>query len=517
MIRKGMTRCGRKRGNPMKRRTFLQGSAALAALGTSGILSGCATARPRPPRGVSASGQSWAKDALAHGQMAKSGQMSPLQQAELAIARAKRLNAPLNFLVTPTFEQARARAAGPLPDGPFSGVPVLTKDLTDTKGVRTAYGSRALVNYVPKKDAGIYTAMLAQGMVSIGKSATPEFGFLPTTEPLAFGPTRNPWNLEHSTGGSSGGSAAAVAAGVVPMAQASDGGGSIRIPSNCCALFGMKASRGRWPDADGTPWELSVRGFVTRTVRDSQTAMAVIAGDAGGKLPSPVLPPEERGKKYRIGFTTHNAWGRPVHPDCAAAVHRAAEICEDLGHTVEEHTIAYSADAFNTAFMTLWSFGARQAVETVTKVLGRKPARDELEPLTWWLYDKVKDKDPAVLEDVYKQFARERDAARAFFKDFDFHLTPVLGAPAVKIGQINQFGDLDAEGERFKDYVAFTPYANATGHPAMAVPMAWTAENVPVGVQFEGAYGNEANLFELAYQIEKAAPWAQYWPDIALS
>ncbi len=499
----------------MKRREFLYGAVAVGALAGCKPKGGDAIAAPPPPPPKFK--PSWMKDALAHGEMIAKGEMTALEQANIAIDRAEKLNKELNFLVTPTFDQAREMAQGELPDGPFAGVPTLTKDLQETKGVRTAYGSRAFMNNIPDHDHRIVTAMKGAGLISIGKSATPEFGFLPTTEPLAFGPTRNPWNPEYSSGGSSGGSASAVAAGVVPMAQSSDGGGSIRIPSNCCGLFGMKASRGRWPDSDGTPWELSVKGFVSRTVRDSQTAMAVMAATDKG-LPSPVLPEGAGKKQYKIGYSTKDAWGNEVHPDCKKAVLMAAKTCADLGHIVEEAAPAYTAKEFNDAFMTLWSFGAKQVVGNVSKALGGKPVPHEmLEPFTWWLYEKVADQDPSVLEDVYKQFAAERDASRKFHETYDFHLNPVLGEPPVKIGRIDQSVDLDAQGEWFKTYVAFTPYANATGHPAMSVPTMRTANNVPVGVQFEGNFGDEANLFALASQIEAAAPWAQDWPEMALN
>ncbi len=503
----------------MKRREFLYGAAAVGALGLSGCkpkgeaaapaaVPAKAPAAPTPP--------SWMKDALAHGEMIAKGEMSALEQANIAIARAEKLNPALNFLVTPTFEAARQKAQGELPAGPFSGVPTLTKDLQEVTGVRTAYGSAAFKNNIPDHDHKFVTAMNAAGLVSVGKSATPEFGFLPTTEPLAFGPTRNPWNTDHSTGGSSGGSACAVAAGVVPMAQASDGGGSIRIPSNCCGLFGMKASRGRWPDSDGTPWELTVKGFVTRTVRDSQTAMATMAATDRG-LPAPVLAADAPKKTYRIGFATKDAFGNEVHPDCKKAVLAAAKTCADLGHHVEEAAPAYSAQPFNDAFMTLWSFGAKQVVGSVSKALGGKPVPHELlEPFTWWLYENVADKDASVLEGVYAQFAKEQAAARAFHKDYDFYLSPVLGEPPVKIGRIDQSGDIDKLVADLRTYVAFTPYANATGHPAMSVPTLWTDDNLPVGVQFEADMGNEANLFALASQIEEAAPWADRWPDMAL-
>ncbi|VAV97947.1 Aspartyl-tRNA(Asn) amidotransferase subunit A @ Glutamyl-tRNA(Gln) amidotransferase subunit A [hydrothermal vent metagenome] len=494
----------------MKRREFLAGSAAIGGLSAcspqtkSGSLLTSPTLKPEPVLTLDATAQA--------GLIAK-GEVTSLEFTQAAIARANETNRALNFLVTSSFEQARTRAASHLPEGPFSGVPTLTKDLTVTKGVRTAFGSKAFVEYIPKENDGFANVMQDAGLVSIGKSATPEFGFLPTTEPLAFGPTRNPWNPEHSTGGSSGGAAAAVAAGVVPIAQASDGGGSIRIPANCCGLFGMKASRGRWPDADGSDWEISIRGFVSRTVRDSQNAM-IAMGAKTDKLPEPVLADAGRNKKYKIGIRTQTPDGRQVHPDCKNAVLLAANHCAALGHEVVEVSAHYSWDEFWEAFMTVWAFGAKQGIGNVAKQMGKMPPRELFEPFSWWLYDLVAGKDSSVLASAYAQFAAEREAARKFHQTFDFQLTPVLGAPAIKIGQIDQSGDLDAMRDWLEHYVGFTPWANATGHPAMSVPILRTAEHIPVGVQFEADYGDEANLFELARQLEQIAPWAQNWPNM---
>lgn len=498
----------------MKRRDLLIQGAAL------GVLGACAPYTKTDPTIAPAITPTkvkkmprFALDATAQGEMIAKGEISSLELTELAIGRAEQANKALNFMVTPSFDQARSRAAGPLPEGSFSGVPTLTKDLVATKGVRTVFGSRAFLKYTPKENAGFADVMEGGGLVSIGKSSTPEFGFLPTTEPLAMGPTRNPWNTDHSTGGSSGGSACAVAAGVVPFAQASDGGGSIRIPSNCCGLFGMKGSRGRWPDADGSDWEISVRGFVSRSVRDGKTAMAEMASTDHG-LPVPFLA-DGSGIKYRIGFRTTTPDGREVHPDCKKAVLMAAKYCEALGHEVEEADNGYSWRPFWDAFMTVWAFGAHQAISNVGKSMGQeKPPRELFEPFSWWLYDLVADKNPSVMKAAYAQFAVEREAARTFHKTYAFHLSPVLGAPPIKIGEIDQSVDPESTRDWLEHYVGFTPWANATGHPAMSVPILRTADNVPVGVQFEGNWGDEANLFALAEQLEQIAPWAQDWPDM---
>jgi len=499
----------------MKRREFLTYGAALGSVSFG--LGACSAEEKNSSNesAIASDNASYFKlDATTQGKMIASGEVSSAELIEAAIERAQKANQSLNFLVTPTFEQARTRAANELPSGPFSGVPTLTKDLVATKGVRTAFGSRAFLEYIPQQNAPFADVMEQAGLISIGKSSTPEFGFLPVTEPLAFGPTRNPWNLDHTCGGSSGGAAASVAAGVVSMAQASDGGGSIRIPSNCCGLFGMKSSRGRWPDADGSAWEISVRGYVSRSVRDGQLAMASMAATKNN-MPSPVLTSQQKGKKYRIGMRTQTPDGRDVHPDCKRAVLLAAKHCQALGHEVEEVSSHYSWSEFWEAFMTVWAFGAKAAIDGVGAQMGAKPPRELFEPFSWWLYDLVAQKDASALQASYQQFTTEREAARNFHKTYDFCLTPVLSEPAIKIGRIDQSGNIDDMRDWLEHYVGFTPWANATGHPAMSVPMLRTAQNIPVGVQFEANYGNEANLFELARQLEQIAPWAQDWPKMA--
>ena len=494
----------------MKRREFLiQGTAlGLAGFGLSACSPQAAGKKP-----VVVDIPQFKLDGIAQGELIASGKVSSLELTNAAIERASKVNEALNFIVNPTFEQARERASSTLPAGPFSGVPTMTKDLTATKGVRAAFGSRAFIEYVPKRNAGFANIMQGAGLVSIGKSSTPEFGFLPVTEPLAFGATRNPWNSNHTCGGSSGGAAVAVAAGVVPLAQASDGGGSIRIPASCCGLFGMKGSRGRWPDTDGTDWEITIKGFVTRSVRDSQTAMASMTGADNG-LPAVVLADAERGKKYKIGFRTATPDGREVHADCKRAVLLAAKHCEALGHEVVEVPAYYSWREFWDAFMVVWAFGAKEAINSVGQQLGATPPRELFEPFSWWLYDMVADKDASAVGIAFNQFAAEREAARKFHQSYDFWLSPVLGEPPAKIGKIDQNSDIEAMRDWLEHYVGFTPWANATGHPAMSVPILRTENDLPVGVQFEAAFGNEANLFELALQLEQIAPWAQDWPEM---
>ncbi|MCF6293081.1 MAG: hypothetical protein L3J04_06790 [Robiginitomaculum sp.] len=436
----------------MRRREFLvQGT----ALGLAGFGIAACSPQAAGKKSIAVDIPQFKLDATAQSKLILSGETSSLELTGAAIERASKVNEALNFIVNPTFEQARERAASTLPAGPFSGVPTMTKDLTATKGVRAAFGSRAFAEYVPKRNARFANVMQGAGLVSIGKSATPEFGFLPVTEPLMFGPTRNPWNSGHTCGGSSGGAAVAVATGVVPLAHASDGGGSIRIPASCCGLFGMKGSRGRWPDTNGGDWEISINGFVTRSVRDSQTAMASMT-DANNGLPSVVLADADRGKKYKIGFRTATPDGREVHADCKRAVLLAAKHCAQLGHEVVEVPAYYSWREFWDAFMVVWAFGAKEAIDSVGQQLGGTPPRELFEPFTWWLYDMVADKGHSAVGAAYTQFAVEREAARKFHQTYDFCLSPVLGEPPIKVGSIDQSGEIEAMRDWLEHYVGFT-------------------------------------------------------------
>ena len=341
----------------------------------------------------------WRLDATAQAELVREKSVRPIELVEAAIKRIERLNPKLNAVVTPMYDRARAEASVAVPEGPFAGVPFLLKDLlAEYAGVRFTEGS-AFVDgrYTPDTDSELTRRLRRAGLIIVGKTNTPEFGILPTTEPRLFGPTRNPWNLGRTPGGSSGGSAAAVAAGMVAMAHANDGGGSIRIPASCCGLFGLKPTRGRNPL--GPHYGDIFSGFavehaVTRSVRDSAALLDATAGpDLGDPYaaPAPARPYSEEVNRppgfLRVAFTTTAATGVPVHADCVRAVQEAATLCAELGHDVTEATPALEGDTISQAFLTVWTAGAAWSIDDWARRTKQVPSPECFEPLTWGLYE----------------------------------------------------------------------------------------------------------------------------------
>ena len=460
-------------------------------------------------------------DATAQAELVRKKEVQPIELVEAAIARIERLNPTLNAVVTPMFELARAAAAETLPDGPFTGVPFLLKDLLGAyAGVRMTLGSKLLQDFVQDHDSELVARLKQAGLVIVGRTNTPEFGILPTTEPQLFGPCRNPWNTEHTPGGSSGGSAAAVAAGMVPMAHGNDGGGSIRIPASCCGLFGLKPTRGRnplGPDFGDLMSGLVAEHALTRSVRDSATLLDATAGpDAGDPYWAP--PPErpylqEVGADpgcLRIAFTTNIGFDVEVHEDCVEAVADAARLCTDLGHEVEEKTLPLDGEMLKMAFSVLWSAG----VASTLKLLGA--TRDQVEPLSWALKemsDQFSAADYILAVQTLQGVGRE--VAR-FFQNYNVLLTPTLAEPPLPLGTFDALPDYPMHGfTRSATFACFTPLCNMTGQPGMSVPLFWNADNLPVGSHFIGRFGDEATLFRLAAQLEEARPWAGRRPVIS--
>jgi amidase len=454
------------------------------------------------------------------------GEIHPLDLVEAAIARAERVNPALNAIVTPLYDQARAAARGNLPDGPFRGVPFLLKDLLASyAGERMTGGSAFLRDFVPNHDSELVARFRRAGLIVIGKTNTPEFGILPTTEPALFGPCRNPWDTKRMTGGSSGGSAAAVAAGIVPMAHANDGGGSIRIPASCCGVFGMKPTRARTPlgpDVGDIMGGLVAEHAVTRSVRDSAALLDAVSGPDTGDpycAPPPARPfREEVGAdpgRLRIAFTTSAPSGARIDPECIRAVHEAAKLCENLGHSVEEAAPEINGALMVDSFLKVWRAGTASAIQGMAFLTGRAPSPELFEPLTWALYEQGQQVSaPAylmaqtLLQGVARQIAR-------FMLPYDVWLTPTLAEPPLPLGSFEPApGNPLAGFERAVEFVPFTPLCNLSGQPAMSLPLCWTAGGLPVGTHFIGRFGDEATLFRLASQIEAARPWKDRQPPI---
>ena len=482
---------------------------ALAALPAAALAAKARAQEPRP---------AW-PDATETAARIRRGETSALEVVQAAIARAEKLQPKLNFLVNSDFDRALDKARGGPGSGPFAGVPFLVKDLDDYVGAPTRFGSRAFLRApVAQRQAPLIDAYEKSGVVVIGKSATPEAGFLPTTEPIAFGPTRNPWDPGRSSGGSSGGAAAAVAAGVVPVAHASDGGGSIRIPASCCGLFGMKPSRGRMVGTRGETGisDLSVDHVLSRSVRDS-AAMFAATEDSGPAARHPAVgfvgAPLRR--RLRIGLVMEGGAGRPPSPEVRAATESAARLLEGLGHRVAPTRWPIGQD-FIDDFLLLWASGAAGLADNIAKFARRTPDETMLEPFSLGLVELYR-RAPA--DALPRAMERLHAAAMAYEPWFvgqrlDVIMSPVLAWPPPPLGQVGPGVAYDTLVERLTEYVGYTTYHNVAGAPAMSVPLNWTEAGLPVGTQFFARVGFEGLLFQLAYQLEAARPWAQRVPPV---
>jgi amidase len=464
-------------------------------------------------------------DGLALGEMVRKGDVSAPELAEEAIARIEKHNPSLNAVVTKLYDVGRKAAENPV-EGPFKGVPFLLKDIMgDLAGVETRSGSRFMSGVPAAQDSTLTARFKAAGVSILGKTNVPEFGLLPTTESALYGPARNPWNINHSTGGSSGGSGAAVAAGIVPLAHANDGGGSIRIPAACCGLVGLKPTRARNPlgpilgDVMGG---LISEHVVSRTVRDSAAMLDCTEGAEPGD--PYCAPPKERpyleevGRdpgKLRVAFSTTDLEGKKLDPECIKAIEQTAKLLTDLGHNVEEAAPAIPMDMMSGAFMAVWAAGLAAGIDAFAAATGQTPGDNELEGLTWGLYQAGKAVTASEYQHALGGFQMlGREMAR-FHSTHDVWLTTTLGAPPIELGTID-IGNRNAL-EAFApviDYVPFTALENATGQPAISLPLHWSETGLPVGVMFAAAFGNEGLLYRLAGQLEEAKPWASKHPTV---
>jgi len=445
----------------------------------------------------------------------RDGQITATEALDAAIARAERVNGQLNFIATPLYDAAHARAGAAL-SGPFAGVPTLIKDLMPMTGVPTKYGSRAFAENVAEEQPPYMDALLAAGLVPFGKSTTPEFGLTATTEPMLGGATKNPWDTTRSCGGSSGGAAVAVAAGVVPAAHASDGGGSIRIPASCNGLFGLKPSRGRNVPS-GRPdrgIDISVNGCVTRSVRDTAAWLAATERRGADAVFEPVgavsAPGEQR---LRIGLDIRNALDHEPDPEVRAAIEATAELCRSLGHSVRDYRPAIDGAQFSDDFILIWANGAEEVVQLVESMGADAPLDQLLEPLTIELAQHARTQGAAKAAAAVARLHGVEATYAAMFEEIDVYLTPVLAKPPPLLGEIDG-GKGMAAFETLSDYVGYTPLQNVAGAPAMSVPLGWSSGGLPIGSHFAAAQGQERRLLELAYELEQAQPWRARRPAV---
>jgi len=459
-------------------------------------------------------------DGLGLAELIRTKEATPEEVLAATLERIDGRNPAINAVVTRMDDHARAAIRAGLPDGPFKGVPYLLKDLGALyTGVVTSYGSGLFASNVPDHDSEIVARMKRAGLVIVGKSNTPEMGIAPSTEPRLFGPTRNPWNLGHSAGGSSGGAAAAVAAGMLPMAHATDGGGSIRIPASACGLFGLKPTRARnpmGPDA-GEGWSgASIGHAVTWSVRDSAALLDATSGpDIGDPYwaPPPARPfLEEVGRRdpgrLRIALTATPWLAGPVDPECAEAVRGAAKLCASLGHHIEEARPQFDEAAWGQASRTIVVASLTFTLETRAAALGRPLSQDDVERITWERVQEARAFSAADYARAIHTVHRTGRAVARFLEQYDILLTPTMAKPPHPLGVLSLSNpDSAAFLAARTASVGFTALFNSSGHPAMSVPLAVSKSGLPLGVQFVARFGDEATLFRLASQLEVAQPW----------
>ncbi len=465
-------------------------------------------------------------DAVGLAALVAKGDVSPSELLDEAIARTEKVNGALNAVTHKHYDEARAAIDAGLPDGPLRGVPFLLKDLhLLLTGTVTTYGSAAFRNNVADHDSTLTERYKAAGLVIFGKTNTPEFGLAGTTEPRLFGPTHNPWNPSHSPGGSSGGAAAAVAAGVLPIAHASDGGGSIRVPAAACGLFGMKPTRARTPAGPdrGEGWGgMSISHAVSRTVRDNAALLDATHGPAPGDpyyAPPPVRPYAEEVERepgrLRIAVTSAGPNGNDADAEVRTGLDATVELLTSLGHDVVAGAPAFDAKQMARAQAALIGANTALALDTAAATLGREITDEDVEKLTMTIARngrRLSAEDYARASLTIHQFGRQ---VAEFMTGIDVLLSPTLAMPPVELGTVDMDSD-DVRGYMALNaqYMPYTAIFNMTGQPSMSVPLHWSSGGLPVGMMFTGRFGDEATLFRLAGQLEQARPWRDRRPPV---
>ena len=486
-------------------------------------------------------------DGLGLAELIRNREVSAKEVCEEAISRIEDLNPRINAVIAKMYPMASRTLEYPLPEGPFQGVPFLVKDLVSAcEGVPMTMGSKAYREYIPDHDSELMKRFRESGVVILGKTNTPEFGLMGITEPELHGPTRNPWNTDHTPGGSSGGSAAAVASGMVPMASGGDGGGSIRIPAACCGLFGLKPSRGRTPAGPdyGMIWQgAAVEHVITRSVRDSAAMLDATAGpDIGApciiKGPErPYLEEVDRDPgRLRIAFTRRSPIGTYVHAECRKALDQAADLLKSLGHELEEAEPEIDGKALARSFFMMYFGEIASDIKALQTMLGRKARPSDVEGPTWALNLLGQAYSAGDFVTAMRQWNIAARQMGIFHQKYDLYMTPTLASPPIKVGEpqmssvekmlmqiTNAFragrlvrlsGIADRLAIQNLAKTPFTILANLTGQPAMSLPLHWTSAGLPCGIQFIAPTGDEALLLRLAGQLEKTRPWFDKRPHI---
>ncbi len=485
-------------------------------------------------------------DAMGLADLVARGEMTAAELLAEAQARADELNGPLNAIILRLDDMASAALDEGLPSGPFQGVPFLIKDLSNALAgaVRTS-GSRYFTDYVPDFDSELVARYKAAGLNIFGKTNTPEFGTMPITDPELFGSARNPWNTARTPGGSSGGAGAAVAAGIVPMANGGDGGGSIRIPSSCCGLVGLKPTRGRTPTGPevGEGWfGMATEHVLTRTVRDCAAMLDATGGqELGQPYAAPPVPEggflaalEAAPRKLKIAYTTQPWLGRGLDPECIKGVEATARLLESLGHEVVEADPGIHREDFIYAFGTMVASDIATVLRMGEKTTGKPLRRADFEPHNWALYKLGQAFTATELQQAIMHMRKVGQQTAAFMQQYDVLLTSTLGMPPVECGALRargmekllvslvnhlplgsiakQRGMLIENYAQIFDWIPTTPIANATGEPSLSLPLHWSEDGLPVGMMVTGRFGDDATLLQLAHQLEQAQPWFERRP-----
>jgi amidase len=486
-------------------------------------------------------------DALGLAELVRAGQVSSADLVEESIARIERLNPQINSVVFELFDAARTRASKGLGNGPFAGVPFLVKDLIQRiPGVPTQEGSMFFKGWTPTEETNLYRRWLDAGVVPVAKTATSELGLLPVVETELHGVTRNPWMLDRTAGGSSGGSGSSVAAGLAPMGSGGDGGGSIRVPASCCGLFGHKPSRARNPSGPTASehWSGYVSEHVlTRTVRDSAAMLDATHGpdDTTPYFAAPIEgtflgATESDPRPLRIAFHSDPAMPAAVHPDCRAAVEDAARLCAELGHHVEEVPPGHDTVALGRAFLVVTGANVAAEIREGEQIRDRRATSKDFELTTWVAHMLGKAVTAEDFLVAHRALQTETRRLVDVYGDYDLVLTPTLGTPPVRVGELKPHGAdliaqkvvtalnwsaplastkiIDQAAQSTFSFVPFTPVANFTGQPSMSVPLYWNAEELPIGVMFTGRPAEETLMFSLAAQLERARPWQDRRPPV---
>lgn len=486
-------------------------------------------------------------DAVEMARRVRQGEVTPLELTEAAIASIEKVNPSLNAVVHRMYDDARRAASGALPDGPLRGVPMVVKDFDGfLRGAPFTASCRLLEGFVPQEDAEVMVRLRRAGVVFVAKTNCPELAILGTTEPVWRGPTRNPWDTAHSTGGSSGGSGALVAARAVPVGHGGDGGGSLRIPASACGLVGLKPTRGRVPTGPqmGEGWGGYVQfGVLTRSVRDTAAFLDAIAGPLAGDpyfAPPPLRPyvqePGSDPGKLRIAMTTRSLYGHATDPECAEAVERTAKLLGDLGHEVEEAMPSIDRERLVRAYLTQVGVGVAAEIEQMAGWVGRRATADLFEPGTWFLRQVGLTATALELHEAREAVQEAGRVMARFHERYDLFMTSTLAHPPVPIGQLALKSPeraalaalrtvplragikkvLAVLAENNFERTPNTELFNQTGQPAISLPLHQSKAGLPIGVQFAAPMGREDLLLRLAAQLEVASPWAGKKPRISV-